>query len=325
VFSFTILSASVSPSISKFTFLIVITGFGEEEVEIFPGLNETVRYWIARNSWGSGWGENGYIRIKRGPGGKHIPGVCGIARSPSVALGGQIRHDRAKPTWDKSTANAATSPTQFQLKYSVPTNDEDTIDSIGTDGRYGDGSRPFCDSIFQNRDTVAYERCSRMSDVYSTHEAAFVGMFIMVFALMTIIPLTVAAIHRWKAEIHADSLVLDNGRHHDRTTLVQHHPTETTHLLTLKDMYASIRKSESGDLDHNDLSKNDGRSDHHSNSNNSDSPSRLRHGRNLIMTTTTQDPFKLGDNLWEKRNGTSELRASFSQDYLHHQQQEEKK
>ena len=34
------------------------------------------------------------MRVKRGPGGKHEPGVCGIARSPSVALGGEIHLDR---------------------------------------------------------------------------------------------------------------------------------------------------------------------------------------------------------------------------------------
>ena len=41
-------------------------------------------------SWGSGWGENGYVRVKRGSGNKGEEGVCGIARSPSVALGGVL-------------------------------------------------------------------------------------------------------------------------------------------------------------------------------------------------------------------------------------------
>lgn len=38
------------------------------------------------------WGENGYIRIRRGSGRKGNPGVCGVARSPSVALGGYLIH-----------------------------------------------------------------------------------------------------------------------------------------------------------------------------------------------------------------------------------------
>jgi hypothetical protein len=47
-----------------------------------------IKYWLARNSWGTGWGEDGYVRVKRGPGSNGQQGVCGIAKSPSVALGG---------------------------------------------------------------------------------------------------------------------------------------------------------------------------------------------------------------------------------------------
>jgi hypothetical protein len=65
---------------------LLITGYGQEELQD----GSIVRYWIARNSWGTDWGENGYVRVKRGKGGKGREGVCGIARSPSVALGGII-------------------------------------------------------------------------------------------------------------------------------------------------------------------------------------------------------------------------------------------
>ncbi|KAL7465111.1 hypothetical protein ACHAXS_005449 [Conticribra weissflogii] len=64
---------------------MLIVGYGEE-----TNGGVTTRYWIARNSWGTGWGENGYVRMERSDGKKGRRGVCGIARSPSVALGGMF-------------------------------------------------------------------------------------------------------------------------------------------------------------------------------------------------------------------------------------------
>lgn len=40
---------------------IVCVGWGEEIVK-----EETVKYWILKNSWGETWGENGYFKLKKG-------------------------------------------------------------------------------------------------------------------------------------------------------------------------------------------------------------------------------------------------------------------
>uniref|UniRef100_A0A7N0TA88 Cysteine protease n=1 Tax=Kalanchoe fedtschenkoi TaxID=63787 RepID=A0A7N0TA88_KALFE len=53
---------------------VATVGYGSEN-----GLD----YWIVRNSWGSDWGEEGYIRMERNVGGRRLTGKCGIAMEPS--------------------------------------------------------------------------------------------------------------------------------------------------------------------------------------------------------------------------------------------------
>ena len=61
--------------------VVVIVGWGKEDIkDPYTGLvKETVEYWIVKNSWGTGWGENGYIRLEidtANPG--DTVGTCGI-------------------------------------------------------------------------------------------------------------------------------------------------------------------------------------------------------------------------------------------------------
>uniref|UniRef100_A0ACD6AH47 Uncharacterized protein n=1 Tax=Avena sativa TaxID=4498 RepID=A0ACD6AH47_AVESA len=57
------------------------------------------KYWVVKNSWGAGWGENGYIRMKRNV--KSKQGLCGIAMaasypvktSPNPKQGGVLRDE----------------------------------------------------------------------------------------------------------------------------------------------------------------------------------------------------------------------------------------
>lgn len=55
---------------------VLLVGFGVDQQ---PGQAKK-KYWIVKNSWSTGWGENGYFRIARGK------NACGIASVPQTAL-----------------------------------------------------------------------------------------------------------------------------------------------------------------------------------------------------------------------------------------------
>ncbi len=132
----------------------VIVGYDEEENTNQKGEIEITRYWIARNSWGVSWGEEGFVRVKRGSGEKGVAGVCGIARSPSVALGGMYRPNRGDPLPNASrTATARYRKDKYVTSF-------DTSASWNVNTRL---SHPRCDSMFSVDKATMYSGCVKFS------------------------------------------------------------------------------------------------------------------------------------------------------------------
>jgi hypothetical protein len=125
---------------------------------VLVGWNDTGGYWILKNSWGTGWGESGYMRITYG--------CSNIGYAASYAIPGTITPQ--PPTAPSNLTGKARGKTKIALTWTDNSNNEDGFDiyrGLSPTGMsfldtVGPDSTSYTDSTVSSQTTYHYKVCA---------------------------------------------------------------------------------------------------------------------------------------------------------------------
>ncbi len=92
-----------------------------DHLVVLVGYNENQEYWICKNSWGRGWGENGYFKIRMGEcgGGQWVTRAWGVSINNRAPILSPIENQTVKEGEQLTFQVIASDPDEDILTYSA--------------------------------------------------------------------------------------------------------------------------------------------------------------------------------------------------------------